>query len=490
MTWLHWYVGIPASLLLGYAAYLFLKQNHDIAKKTSVSFLSWTNLVVALLLFLFLLFTGHGMIIGGTGYDTPWRNAVYYDLIAQSWPVTYEFSGCALVYYLTYWIVPAGICHVFGLQKNAADIILFFWTFTGLHTFVLLLLDYVKAKKTQYVPLLFIFLFWSGLNTIAMLMESAAGVNQFYIDTEWGWNTWQFTGFVQNGYELNYMVRTTFDSLANIYHQFVPMLLCTILFLKYRSVKGLLFITLLLIPFSPLGAIGLCILAMTEILKQLVISIRHHNFILKIKDILSITNIIPVCTIVPVFFLYFTANNALGHTNSLWSAPLAAYGIPRIAMFTFYYLIYFGIFLVLCHVHVKDRTLFWSVLISLIILPLFKVGRTTDFGWNASMPGFYIIMVFIMQNILIFSHKTLWNKRSVATIVILLIAATTPCLQMASQYKKCIEDQSTLVYVDAPNIGNSFSNKPLLWVEKNYSDLRNFESPDYRQTKFYMYLAR
>jgi hypothetical protein len=427
------------------------------------------------------------MFVGGSGYDTPWRNAVYYDLIYQAWPVIYDYSGSALVYYLTYWLVPAGVCSLLGLSKHSANIVLFIWTFIGLRLFVSLLCSYVHVKKKQYLFVLLVFCLWSGLNSIGITIEAVAGLKAFYIDAEWGWNAWHFTGLTENGYAANYMIRTTFDSLANIYHQFVPMLLCTALFLKYRSVKSILFLIFLLIPFSPFGAIGLCLLGAVQILKQFARS--QQKSITVLKNIGSPSNLLAGFTILPVFFLYFTTNNALEHTGSILSAPLAEYTIVRMTILLLYYLLYFVIFLDICRKHVSDKWLYGSVFISLLVLPFFKIGRAADFGWNASMPAFFIVMVFMLQELLRLFEKKQRGKRFWITLLIIAIAFTTPCFQLASQVKKCYVAKAFFVYVDTANIGDSFSNKQKDWVEQNLSDLRNFENPNYKDKIFYQYMA-
>ena len=63
------------------------------------------------IILLFLFSTGHGGFISASGIDIPWRNAIYQDLIKYPWPVIYEYSDSALVYYITYWLVPAGISY-------------------------------------------------------------------------------------------------------------------------------------------------------------------------------------------------------------------------------------------------------------------------------------------------------------------------------------------------------------------------------------------
>jgi len=487
MTWLHWYYGVPAAILLVYASYRFL---HSIPKeKTADSSISWSkeSLIASILLFLFLLLTGHGMFIGGSGYDIPWRNAMYYDLIQQSWPVLYEYSQSALIYYLTYWLAPAGITYVFGSHTLLANIILFLWTYIGLRIFLSLLWNFLKAEKKYYIYITLIFLFWSGLSTIGMIIVSATGIMPFYIDADWGWHAWQFTAITQNGYTMGYMIRSTFDGLSNIYNQLIPIVLCTVLFLKYRQPASYALFIALLLPYSPFGAVGLCLLAGIDLVRQGLSAFQSHQSHSFFKELISPANILAVVAVLPVFSLYFTANTSLDQTNSLWSAPLADYTIIRITILGLYYMFYFIIFADLCRSHTKDSVLLGSVILTLMIIPFFKIGRSLDFCWNASIPGFYIIMVFLMQEILRLFREHDRSRHFVITMVVLFIAVTTPFLQLTSQCIKCYTAGTYFVYVNVPKLEDTLSDKPRDSVIRTYG---NFMNPYYKDKPFYRYIAK
>lgn len=187
------------------------------------------------IILLFLFSTGHGGFISASGIDIPWRNAIYQDLIKYPWPVIYEYSDSALVYYITYWLVPAGISYLFDLGETGSYIVLFAWTYLGLTLFFLLICDYLKVKKNQMVVVCLIFLFWSGLNILGMLLKSIFAKTAFQIDAYNWFNTWLFAGGEYNGYPLNYFIRTTFDAVSNVYNQFIPVGIGTLLFLKFKD---------------------------------------------------------------------------------------------------------------------------------------------------------------------------------------------------------------------------------------------------------------
>lgn len=487
LTWVRWYYGVPAAILLLYASYRFLCSIPK--EETAFSSISWSKegFIASILLCIFLLSTGHGMFIGGSGYDIPWRNAMYYDLIHQSWPVLYEYSQSALVYYLTYWLAPAGITYVFGSNTLSANIILFLWTYIGLRIFISLLWNFLKAEKKYYIYITLIFLFWSGLSTIGMLIVSATGIMPFYLDTDWGWHTWQFTAISQNGYTMGYMIRSTFDGLSNIYNQLIPIVLCTVLFLKYRQPAYYALFIALLLPYSPFGAVGLCLLAGIDMAGHGILAFRARQFSSFFKSLVSRSNIFAVIAILPIFFFYFTANASLDQTSSLWLAPLSDYTVIRITILGLYYMFYFIIFADLCHSHTTDSVLLGAVLLTLMIIPFFKIGHSLDFCWNASIPGFYIIMIFLMQEILRLFRTHDRSRHFVITMVVLCIAVTTPCLQLTSQFLKCYTAGTYFVYVNVPKLEDTLSNTSRDSVIHTYG---NFMNPYYKDTPFYRCIAK
>lgn len=210
---------------------------------------------ISFILFLYLLMTGHGGFLFTNGVDIPWRNAIYYDLISHSWPVIYEENGTALTYYLTFWLPAAGISSILGLTNSQAQVVLFIWSFIGLLLVCLMLCNEVKANTCkENIISTITFFFWSGMNLIGMILRSAAGKDRpFAIEDAPGFASWQYSSWAHGGYFIGYFIRTTFDSIANVYNQFIPMALCTLLFLRFKKdYRFYAFIGLLALPYSPL----------------------------------------------------------------------------------------------------------------------------------------------------------------------------------------------------------------------------------------------
>ena len=119
MGWLKFGVGLFLSALLLSASILFLYKVKDIIKNDNYVIVSKEYYITFIILFLFLLSTGNTGFVGSWGVDIPWRNAIYQDLIRQSWPVMYEYSHSMLCYYMTFWLVPAALSFVLTYDSAA-----------------------------------------------------------------------------------------------------------------------------------------------------------------------------------------------------------------------------------------------------------------------------------------------------------------------------------------------------------------------------------
>ena len=486
LFWLQLPLGVLCTALLGYACY---RLNREVAGKYQELPVSFTNeLAIAfLIVFLYLLFTGHGSFIGSEGYDVPWRSAIYQDLNNQQWPLVYGASQGSLVYYLVYWLVPASISYLFNFGDLASNGVLVIWTYFGLRLFLQLLLNYLQVGKKQVIPMSLIFLFWSGLSVLGVTIVNMFWDQPLVKMIKWGWNVWWYTNISLDGYLTGYMIRTLFDSLGNIYNQFTPILLGLILLLFTRKFKYYALIGLLVLPFSPFGFLGLFVIMFALFAIELCQGVKYGNAGQVLKEACSRENIISALTICPVFWLYFTCNSTSAGTTGYFSAPLAAYDVKRISMLLLYYVLQFGIYMGLIYKDTSEKKLWWIILLSLILFPIFRLGNGCDLGWNGSIAGFYLLMILVMQYILKVWNSKAWNMRFFVLYAFLIIGAITPLQQMTSQLGQCIQLRVLVVRADQVNIGDTFSK---IGREEAKKDFKNFLCVDYQDKAFYKYLAK
>jgi len=491
LTWLRLYIGIPCAVLLLVGAYKYYESIAGEIKGSGQWHWSKECLTAVILIFVYLLLTGHGNFVGAVGFDVPWRNAIYHDLINEHWPVIYQNSQSALIYYLVYWLVPAGISSILHLDEFASNVVLFAWTFLGLLIFVSNLWEYLQVKSKKLLYVIYVFLFWSGLNTIGMLIMqilNSAKLVEFTFTSGWGWELWWYTGIKYSNY---YMIRTVFDSLANIYNQFVPLLLGTILFLRFKTLKNIFFVAMLTLPYSPFGFVGLGFLAVGETVGQLVLAKKNN---MENQDtVFTRQNLLAIVTILPVFALYFFSNSMSGNTGGSITklATASAYNafVLKIFVLVLYYVLQFGVFMALCYKNNKGKPLFWLILLSLSLFPLIKLGNSSDFGWNGSIPAFFMLMVMVIQELFSFQERhRLFRKHGIILFVAVCLAATTPILQMGFSVHKCLRHDANLVsyYHDGLD-SNTLSDKDRAKIGKEF---KNFANIEYKDKAFYKYVAK
>lgn len=480
LFWLQLPWGILFTALLSYACYSF---NRQVADRYQALLPSYANVlsVAFLIVLVYLVLTGHGSFVGSEGFDMPWRSAMYQDLIHQSWPVVYEASNSALVYYLTYWLVPAGISSILGLEEIGSNLVLVLWTYLGLRLFLLLLFSYLQVDRKQIILVTLLFLFWSGLNLIGIIISP---INS----SRWGWDKWWYTNTSDGSlYPMSYMVRTVFDSLANIYNQFAPILLGLMLFLFTRNVKYYALIGLLVLPFSPFGFLGLFFILTGLFLWQVLEERQTQNIKGIIRQALSKENVLATLSIFPVFLLYFTGNTSASTSVSFLSAPWSAYGLDRLVMLFLYYCLQFGLFMLAVYRFEENKKLWWLTLVELMLLPLFSIGNSCDLCWNGSIPGFFLVMIFVMRYFIACWQKKVITKRFLLVYTLLVVAALTPLMQMHFQLRQCVQLRIPLVRADEFKFGDTFSK---LTTEEASKKFRNFLTQDYENKPFYRYLAK
>lgn len=481
LTWLNIWLGSVSFIVLILSYYLVInKIKCEIKGYFIFSKDIW---ICTFIILVFLFSTGHGGFFATSGLDIPWRDAIYQDLIHYSWPVIYDKTHTALVYYMTYWLVPAGVSFLLGLGKFGSNVIMFIWTYIGINLIFYLLCDYLHVSKRQIYFVCFLFLFWSGLNTLGMLPKSIFAHTAFRIDDYPAHNSWVFTGGHDHGYMMYYLIRTSYDSIANIYNQFIAVVLVTILFLRLnKQISLFTFLCILVLPYSPFGFLGLFLLMFGFGVYKVFNAIKKENICMGIHKCIFFPNLVAIFIISPIFYFYFIVNTMSGG-NSIFYVQFNQYGVLRVVTLILYYLLYFGIYLYLLDNKYKKSLIYWLTFFVLILIPIFRLGVDGDLNWNASIAPFFIVMVMVMEQVL-----SAWNAhkfwgRDLCLVILLGIAVLTPLMQITTSLRSCYLERKIAVYIDKPNLKGTLANK-------DPNELRNFLSPDYENSIFYRYIAK
>ena len=154
-------------------ALLFVfKLTYNQYKKQNENFISKNKtIIIFIFMILVCVLAGHGGLFYQSS-DWDCRNAIFRDLINFDWPVYYEKSDSALVYYIGQWMVPAVIGKLFGfISPDVAwvkgNIALLLWDAIGVTLAILWVIKILKIhKKRDIILAIIVFLFFSGLDII------------------------------------------------------------------------------------------------------------------------------------------------------------------------------------------------------------------------------------------------------------------------------------------------------------------------------------
>lgn len=499
LGWLRLGIGLFLSALLLLASVSFLKSIKSLVANDDIITLSKEHFIAFVILFLFLLSTGNTGLIGCWGTDIPWRNAIYQDLIRQPWPVIYDYSQSMLCYYITFWLVPANITAILGLNETGSNVVLLLWMYIGLLLIFFLLCNILKPKKEQVILITVIFLFFSGINTIGMILKSLFLEPTPLIADFPGKESWSFSDYNIKGTDVILIIRNTYLNLADVYNQFFAIAIATLLFYRFRAyIEYYFFVGLLVLPYSPIGFIGLFTIEFLEIIFNFLKNKKMYSLKKYIQKSASIVNISTVLALVPVYYLYYSMNihasSTLNISHSLpnnffyisWGKFSGDSLITLLIMLFFYYYLYFLIYARLIYDSYKKESVFWEILLCLFLFPFFKIGNSADFNFTATICPYLILCVLIINHLLLKINTKNFRAKDIILISCLSIAMLTPLTQIATSFR-CAYLNDSISYKWTPW-------NPRLqrdsFKDKDVEGFSNFLAKGYADQFFYSYLSK
>lgn len=480
LGWIRPLIAIPATALLLTAWVLILLN----ARKTQsavyeIKIKSIVLISVVLLLWCFI--AGQGGFFYQSS-DHQYRNAIFRDLVAFRWPVVYEQTGCSLVYYIGFWLIPASIGKVANLFFNfdtawiVANVALFLWSFLYLFFASLLILIYTKADSFKKIALaMIVFVFFSGMDIIGALFSLGFDVTVMPNHLEWWAGTYQYSS------------NTT--QLFWVYNQSTPVWLATALFVNEKSVRNYVFLCLIILISSSFPAVGLFLLLLGMGVYKLIPFIRSNRVPCFLKEAFSIQNIVAAIVLLPIFYLYYKTNQAVD--GNLFQLNLYAdtfgWGVA-ILRYVDFCLLEFGILSIILYRDNRNNILFWMSVVSLCCEGAFSLGSTPDFAMRASIPALLVLMILTIRTLnnsirltVFDGHRSVCiRKVGLGIAVLLLIGSATPIVECCRATSAVLEHhQLNLVADDVKTL----SDKPV-------ESCPNFLAGNYKDLDFYKYLQK
>lgn len=476
-SWLRPVFALPMTAALLAAAVLYVRasgqQARDVFGHEEDAF-ECPLTVFALVLLCALLWTFFSG-IGGLFYQTEdhyGRNAIFSDMLKNTWPVYFEGTPYALTYYIAYWLLPAlaakGAAALLGADAlwPAANAMLFLQTLWYLVITLLLFLSLVRAKGLiRNAALLLLFVFFSGMDALSIPFFPTWWNDQL----EWWAQGYQFSS------------NTT--SLFWVYNQALPAWLAMMLLLDHpEDVGSYALIGLCAFPFSPMPFIGLTVYFIGLAAVKGFALVRAHGAAKGLSSLLSscmtARNLLACVSIAPAFIPYFMANAASGGAPFRFDIYIGVYGAGKALLYlAAFLLVEFGAAAMVMLRQYHKHPVFLLTVLSLILAPMFRIGYGQDFSMRASIPGLITLCLFCARFLL-----TETSGRRISALLLtalLLIGSVTPLMEFVRGAYKV--KQAGTIFLTA---------NPFKTVLHPDADTHNFICQDVDTAFFYRYLAK
>lgn len=409
------------------------------------------------------------------------RYAILNDLVKYKWPVFYDLSNqslpevkaivgtdkVAFAYYFTFYMIPALIGKIFGLTVARVAILL--WSALGLF---LAMLGVAFFHKKMSPAILVIFIFFAGFDILPFLWRLYVQK----LDANWeGWN-------------YGYNIHGVFCQTMNVYNQSIPGWLLTILLLTMPDNKYVGTMGSLMFCYSPWATIGILPVAIYQVLRN----DEKKDKKTFLKDLFGIGNIIIPIVIFISFAAFYSANsNATEYKGFSWKF---FYSIGEcIESYILYLVFEFGIWAAILFKSQRKNKLYWIVIATLVVLPVYQVSFANDFLMRGTLSPMFILMVMFTGLFLEKLEKTKANNGQVDAallggVIALLVAGLVPFLLIASTIKGTI------------NLYNGKEEAPYQYQIVSFGDMstdksaelcdKQFFVHDYEDALFFKYLGK
>lgn len=371
--WLKVLFAIPFSALLICGFVLILKTEYKEREYFQIDLFA---------LLLLLIVAGIWVYTSGVGgfwqqrADWHWRNAVLRDLIDYSWPVVYPETGNALVYYFNFFLPPALIGKLFGW--DTANIFICFFTWVGVCISMLLLCKILKIFKIKAALILaIIFVVWYGMEGVRQTLFDLLGLN----------------GIIGYQYSSN---NTLLQWVTN---QTIVPWIAVPLFLDKKKISTYIFLGMCVLTSAPFPFVGIFVFLAVDGIYQFCTNYRR-NVKIWLHDFLSIPNLCALSSLI-VYLPFYSCNTASNGSSGIGGfglyVPLSLFNMKNFVSLSSFLLFNFIIYAVLIYKENKRDHIYWIMNISLLLIPIFRLGTSNDFGMRVCIPSQFVLMIYTIK---------------------------------------------------------------------------------------------
>lgn len=402
--WWKWWVSLPVFMLIVWSVVQIFNK-HSRGQFTSggyadikLSSEAWWMVFVVLA---YVICSGIGGFVAQMPNDHAWRNAVFYDLARQPWPVVYGDGDSApyLCYYFGFWLPSALMAKVTGFIV-AGDIAQALWASWGTWIALCFLFAMTGGNPRWRIVIIFIFFnSWDFLSS-AFFSDEYYNILEDPLTPQFMWlsTTSSRFGCSANGVFYNF-----------IYNQAIPtwVMMSVILHERHKP-QRLLFWFGMLVIFAPIPALAL---------------IPYISFALlrRFRKIFTVPNLSGFL-IALLSALFLLSNNSGGQFRVL---DADGSSVRLLCMSVCFVVLSYGVFVPFVWPYIKRCLLFWSLLSLAVIVPLFGIGTTPDLAWRISVPLVILLCIDMCRR----SIEIQSSSRIAGFLFysVLIIGAFSPC---------------------------------------------------------------
>jgi hypothetical protein len=450
--WVQPYFSAPIIGLIGYGLF----RAHKSYTQTDVIKIDKRLIIALVIIAVWVALSGVGGLMWQNRWDHMFRNAVFNDLVNESWPVinTDGENPRILSYYFGFWLPSAAVAKITG-SMALGYAMQFVQAFVGIALTLLLIFDRIGRNSVKAAV---IFVFFSGLDVVIYLILHLLR----------GESVGDFFPLLQSFPHIELVMHpfhapSTTTSLFWTYNKAVPFWLGFMLLLsrKDREHNGnMLLIFGMTLLYAPQPLLALAPGAVYLVFRNAGLSLRRKEFLQGLRttftSLISCSNVGGVLLMLIVVLLY--ASNDSGKTT-ITQITMSEVLVFRLMLFM---LLEFLLFVLLIRNKSKLDKMFWVMLASQVTINLFLFGGNEEFTNKANAALVFYIMLMVVTHIC--CHKK-WerNLKATALVIVLALGAVTPALEMLRTVQNTaavISGESEQAFI-SDYIGSAFNPHPV-----------------------------
>lgn len=358
--WTKTYIALPACVLLCYGVW---KSVSTLSPQPYTPVRTNRRMIWSLaLLTAWVLLSGLGGLMWQDYWDHGFRNAVYFDLVSHTWPVTDIENGdpALLCYYFGFWLPSAFIAKLTG-SIEAGYWLQFLYGLAGTILALLMIFRYLGSVRIRTVV---IFTLFCGWDIIAwLILEDDISIYKAVFALK----DLCYEGFSSPS-------ATT--QLYFIYNQGIAIWLTIMLLLRQRDNAGTLLLTYsLLAIFSPIASAALAPVV-------IYCCLRHW------RQAVSAPNAAGLLFGMTAVAFYMSNSRVGGFGLNEWGT---------IPVFLLFLICSYGVFMPFVWRRLRNDRIFWWLFGTMIVLSWTRLGDTGDMAWRCTIPVSFYLMLALMK---------------------------------------------------------------------------------------------